>query len=184
MYSTLLEYLDEISNESRLAVKVWRYQLSKKEKEKNKNDNPSVSEFWRDIENQFKEKNLRLTKPREIILEELRKADHPSANEIYIRVRERHTKISMGTIYRNLKFLKKLGLIYELEHTGGSPGKFEIGSADHSHFICEQCGMIIDIEEQIDKTKEQQLAEELGLIVTHHRTEFYGLCKECRSATT
>ncbi|MFX1519152.1 MAG: Fur family transcriptional regulator [Promethearchaeota archaeon] len=149
--------------------------------EKKKNDTHSVSEFWRDIEKQLKGKNLRLTEPREIILEELIKADHPNANEIYMKVRERHPKISMGTIYRNLKFLKKLGLIYELEHAGGSPGRFEIGPPDHSHFVCEKCGTIFDIDDQIGKLKEQKIEEELGVVITHHRTEFFGFCKECRS---
>jgi Fe2+ or Zn2+ uptake regulation protein len=149
-------------------------------RKKMENDDSLSPESDLDIK-KLEERKLRLTKPRKIILEEVRKTNaHPTANELYMKVRKRLPKVSMGTVYRNLKLFKEIGLILELENAG-APGRFEEGSPDHSHFICEKCGKIFDVEDQINKAKEQKLAEKLSAIIAHHRAEFYGLCKECRS---
>ena len=127
----------------------------------------------------LKGKGIRPTETRKIILSEVSKLDHPDANEIYLEIRGNHSNISMGSVYRNLNLFKEKGLIYELEQVGGVPGRFELGSPDHSHFICEKCGKIVDIEDQISRKAEQELSKRLGVMITHHRSEFYGLCKEC-----
>ena len=132
-----------------------------------------------EIVEMLKEKGIRPTETRKIILREVSTSDHPDANEIYLKIRGNYSNISMGSVYRNLNLFVEKGLIYELEQVGGVPGRFELGAPDHSHFICEKCGNIFDIEDQIDKTKEQELSKKLGVMITHHRAEFYGLCKEC-----
>ncbi len=133
------------------------------------------------LKEKLKERNLRLTKARKIILEEVKKArSHPSAYDICVKVRERFPNIGIATVYRNLKLFKELGLIFELEYTG-EQGRFDSGSPDHSHFICERCGEVFDLEDPIDKTLEETFEKRIGAKFTHHRVEFYGLCKACRS---
>ena len=62
---------------------------------------------------------LKLTKQRKVILEELRKLKtHPSADEIYNIVRERLPRISLGTVYRNLEILSDAGVILKLDVAG------------------------------------------------------------------
>jgi Fur family peroxide stress response transcriptional regulator len=128
------------------------------------------------------QKDIRPTETRKIILSEVSELDHPDANEIYLRIRGNHSNISMGSVYRNLNLFKEKGLIYELEQVGGVPGRFELGLPDHSHFICEKCGKIFDFEDHITKIEEQELSKKLGVIITHHKVEFYGVCKECGSS--
>ena len=54
--------------------------------------------------------NLRMTRQRKVILEELCKVDtHPSADEVYALVRKRLPRISLGTVYRNLEILAESG---------------------------------------------------------------------------
>ena len=63
-----------------------------------------------------KHPNLRMTRQRRVILEELRKVNnHPSAYEIYEFVRKRLPRISLGTVYRNLEILSESGDIQKLE---------------------------------------------------------------------
>ncbi len=58
----------------------------------------------------------RRTLQREIILEELNRVpDHPTADQIYERVRRRLPRISLGTVYRNLELLAAQGVIQKLE---------------------------------------------------------------------
>ncbi|MGD9277844.1 MAG: transcriptional repressor, partial [Desulfobacterales bacterium] len=67
----------------------------------------------------FQEKNRRITKQRQVILEELRQMEtHPSADEIYKVVRRRLPRISLGTVYRNLEVLAQMGEIQKLELSG------------------------------------------------------------------
>jgi Fur family peroxide stress response transcriptional regulator len=136
-----------------------------------------------ELKEKLNERNLRLTKPRKIILEELRKIkSHPKAHDIYLKVREKLPNVSLGTVYRNLKLFKELGLIFSLEYVGAS-GRYDEGSPDHSHFICENCGKVFDIEDPIDQALAQKLANNIDATLTHHRTELYGLCQACKLST-
>ena len=46
---------------------------------------------------------LRMTQQREVILEELNKYHgHPTADELFVKVRKRLSRISLATVYRNL----------------------------------------------------------------------------------
>ena len=57
------------------------------------------------------QKNHRLSRQRQVILQELRKVDtHPTADEVYDMVRKIMPRISLGTVYRNLELLCSQGL--------------------------------------------------------------------------
>ena len=50
----------------------------------------------------LKERNLRMTRQRQVILEELRATDqHPSADDLYGRVKRKLPRISLGTVYQS-----------------------------------------------------------------------------------
>jgi len=89
--------------------------------------------------------NLRFTPQRKVILEELKGLDtHPTADELYERVRRRMPKISLGTIYRNLDILSHQGLIQKLE-VAESQMRFDGNPSPHYHVHCTRCGRIGDI---------------------------------------
>ena len=78
--------------------------------------------FWATVEEWQKEDFLvsnqkyRMTNQRQIILEEVKKVhSHPTADEVYERVRKKIPRISMGTVYRNLDVLSKTGLIRKID---------------------------------------------------------------------
>jgi hypothetical protein len=67
----------------------------------------------------------RMTHQRQVIFEEIMKMEsHPTADEVYERVRKRLPRISMGTVYRNLDILTSSGLINRIE-PGHSQMRFE-----------------------------------------------------------
>lgn len=130
----------------------------------------------------IRERGLRMTKQRDIILEELRSVvSHPSADEVYQMVRVRVPNISFGTVYRNLKVLKELGEILELDY-GKNHSRFDGNPTYHYHFACEECGRIFDIDIPINQSVDADVSRRTGLKVNRHRTEFYGVCKDCMSA--
>lgn len=120
----------------------------------------------------------RVTDQRRLILEVVRATDaHPSAEWVYRKVRRRLPRISLGTVYRNLKLLAQEGLIKELG--GKGLGRYDGNTDGHYHFSCHSCGRIYDLGEPVERALERRVAARTGFSVTQHRIEFYGLCSAC-----
>ena len=80
------------------------------------------------------ESHRRKTRQRQVILEELQAVtSHPTAVELHELVRRRLPKVSLGTVYRNLDLLARMGVIEKLEHSGGE-ARFDANTAEHDHF--------------------------------------------------
>ena len=122
--------------------------------------------------------NLRMTRQRKVILEELRKVKtHPSADEVYEMVRKRLPRISLGTVYRNLEILSESGDIQKLE-PGCSLKRFDGDTSEHCHIRCVRCDRIADAPLPDVKFDLEQV-ESSDFKITGHRLEFLGLCSEC-----
>jgi len=119
-----------------------------------------------------------ITSQRKIISDYLKKvSSHPSAEEIYRKVRKILPRISKGTVYRNLKALKEKGEIQEIS-IGESRYDGDISS--HAHYICQKCGRVFDIFEdcrncKILKRKKIKVGE-----ISQYQINFYGHCKHCQ----
>jgi Fe2+ or Zn2+ uptake regulation protein len=122
----------------------------------------------------------RQTKQRETILRLLRGTySHPTADQIYHEVRKEIPDISKGTVYRNLKVLREMGLVSEL-NLNDTVSRFEIKQESHYHFRCEQCGRVLDVNEPVDRGLDRRVASKTGLKIHHHQLEFRGLCLDCQ----
>ena len=121
----------------------------------------------------------RLTKQKKIILECLKNShDHPTADEIYNKVRKQLPRVSLGTIYRNLDLLSKHGLLEKI-YIDGFPNRYEYKSKDHIHIRCIECGRIDDIVQEEVKYSEDLLVD-CDFEITGHTEEYLGKCPECR----
>jgi Fur family ferric uptake transcriptional regulator len=126
-----------------------------------------------------KEKNLRMTRQRKVILEELRKLDtHPSADEIYEVVRHRLPRISLGTVYRNLEVLSELGEIQKLE-LSGMLKRFDWDTTKHYHIRCVRCNRVDDAPIAPLNQLDNELYGATVFEIIGHNLEFTGLCPEC-----
>jgi len=141
--------------------------------------------------NQFNKRGLRLTVPREAVIQALSTSDgHLSAEDIYMIVHEKHPAIGLTTIYRTLDILIRMGVVLKFDF-GDGRARFELTEAyskkkHHHHLICTGCSRIIDYMdflddelELIDKT-EKALSKKYDLHITGHMMQFYGLCSVCR----
>ena len=126
-----------------------------------------------------KNQSYRMTRQRQIILEELRKVDtHPSADQVYETVRKRLPRISLGTVYRNLEILSELGEIQKLE-LGGDLKRFDRNSNKHYHIRCMNCGRVDDAPIAPLNQVEDELYGATVYTIIGHRLEFEGLCPQC-----
>ncbi|MFZ5776251.1 MAG: Fur family transcriptional regulator [Thermodesulfobacteriota bacterium] len=124
--------------------------------------------------------NLRITKQRQIILDELCSVKtHPTADELYQMVRKRLPKVSLGTVYRNLEILSDCGIIQKLD-IGGTQKRFDGDASVHYHVRCGQCGRVDDLDLPPDFNVEKEASRLTNFRILRHRLEFTGVCPECQ----
>lgn len=129
-----------------------------------------------------RETGIRLTHQRlEIFREVAHAVDHPNAETVYTRVRERMPTVSLDTIYRTLWLLNDHGLITTLGPSRERT-RFDANLTRHHHFVCVRCGSTRDFcSEELDKL-ELPSATALGRIETT-LVEVRGVCRECAGET-
>ena len=121
----------------------------------------------------------RMTRQRRTILEALRKyQDHPSADEVYERVRAELPRISLGTVYRNLEILSEQGLIRKLE-LSGTMKRWDWNPSRHYHIRCMGCGCVDDAPIAPLNRLEDELYGATVYTILGHRLEFVGFCAAC-----
>ena len=122
-------------------------------------------------------KGLRLTAPRRLILDVVRTTDaHPTAAFVYQRVRRRLPRVSLATVYRNLRRLAQEGFL--LERADATGMRFDGNLKPHDHFTCLRCGRIYDVSAH--RRRGGRMPVRAGFEVLDHRIEFYGRCAACR----
>jgi Fe2+ or Zn2+ uptake regulation protein len=121
---------------------------------------------------------LRLTAQRRLILGLLRATDrHPTAEWVHAEVRRRLPRVSLGTVYRNLRQLVEGGLLAEVRQ--GPSARFDARLDRHHHFTCAACARIFDLAEPPDPRLDARVTARTGFHVSHHRIEFFGRCADC-----
>ena len=101
---------------------------------------------------------------------------HPNADWVYHEAKNFIPSISLGTVYRNLKQLSKMGIIKTIYD--GSVARFDWNTRPHNHLKCIECGRITDIE--IDETNNfaKKILDNHSFDVYDIEVTFIGTCKE------
>jgi Fur family ferric uptake transcriptional regulator len=119
----------------------------------------------------------RLTRARRLILDVVGASEaHPSAAMVYRDVRRRLPRVSLATVYRNLRMLAAEGLLTERADAAGL--RFDGNTADHDHFTCVTCRRIYDVPAAGTRLAIGPVPA--GFEVLSQRTEFYGRCGRCQ----
>jgi Fur family transcriptional regulator, ferric uptake regulator len=123
---------------------------------------------------------LRITKQRQMILDQLRRLkSHPTADDLYHQLRQQMPRISLGTVYRNLEILSQEGLIQKLD-MGGTQKRFDGNVQNHCHLRCQQCGRVDDIHLSPGREMEAEAERVSAYANLRHRLEFIGICPDCQ----
>jgi Fur family peroxide stress response transcriptional regulator len=130
-----------------------------------------------------REAGVRLTHQRlEIFREVAQTGDHPDAETVHRRVRERMPTVSQDTVYRTLWLLNDHGLITTLGPSRERT-RFDANLRRHHHFVCTRCGLTQDFySEELDDLKLPSTAKALGRIEAT-LVEVRGVCRGCTGKT-
>ncbi len=123
--------------------------------------------------------NLKHSKQRDSIMEFLReRKDHPTADTVYMNVRQSFPNISLGTVYRNLTLLADIGEIARIR-VGDGVDHFDADTSPHYHFICKECGSVIDLDMEDMAFINETAGKKFDGMIEGHITYFYGKCSNC-----
>jgi len=123
---------------------------------------------------------MRQTRQREVVLAAVQTTmDHPTADWVFRQARRRLPRISLATVYRNLRALAAEGVIREI-HTGSHPARFDGNTGRHYHIRCLGCGRVNDLPMSVDVRFEEEAGRAMNYRVLGHQLEVQGLCPLCQ----
>lgn len=108
----------------------------------------------------------------------LQTSTHPSAQEIYKKVKEQYPTISLATVYQTLKVLKELNLVQELPFFHRKT-RFDPYTKPHINLVCLKCGSIKDLEDPTAKIIVEKIKNTAKFEVNGQRIDIYGICERC-----
>src|SRR5512140_199430 len=129
-------------------------------------------------------KKTRNTRQRGVILDILTETrGHPTAEILYREARRVLPNISLGTVYRNLNFLRDQGIVREIRPSEGGSSRFDRGDTPHAHFHCVHCSALLDIPlpSALESLRiEEERISTVSLIDLH----VIGSCAGCAEGST
>ena len=132
----------------------------------------------------LKSLDFRITPQRLAVLRILAASeDHPTAEQIFEKVKVEFPTTSLATIYKTIALLKGLNEVLELGFPDGSNRYDGNKPFPHPHVICTRCRKIMDPElMSLDELKDE-ISKKTGFRIQHHRLDFFGVCQECQEDT-
>lgn len=138
-----------------------------------------------DFYNRLKEHGYKLTTQRKIVLQTMleHEEEHLTVEEIYHYIKDDHPEIGLATVYRNILILNEMKIVEKVSLDDGLT-RYELTNDDeehrHHHLICDVCGKIIEVKEDLMGNIENSFLETYGFLVHDHQAKFFGVCKECQ----
>lgn len=138
------------------------------------------------IKKQLHEASYKLTPQREatvlVLLEH--EADHLSAEDVFLLVKEKSPDIGLATVYRTLELLTDLKVVDKINF-GDGVSRFDLRKegADHfhHHLICIECGKVEEIQEDLLGEVEKIVESRWDFTIKDHWLTFHGVCRTCKS---
>ena len=106
------------------------------------------------------------------------RCDHPTAEIVYMDIKEDFPNISLGTVYRNLSLLSDLGEIQKIS-TGTGPDRFDGNAKSHCHFQCRKCYNVLDLSFECPADFNTHAGKNFPGLIEESIVQFYGLCPSC-----
>jgi Fe2+ or Zn2+ uptake regulation protein len=129
-------------------------------------------------------RGLRFTDQRRAVYEALMgKRDHPTAVEVFMRVKKSMPTISLATVYNCLETLAECGLVKHV-NLDRAPSRYCPNLQEHGHFFCDECGAVFDVPLRKQSRPEETWDIPRHTVVSHREVSFRGRCPACVTKKT
>lgn len=133
----------------------------------------------------LKRAGLKLTPQRMAIVRELANdCTHPTAQELFERLRPAFPTMSFATVYNTLDALAKLKLVGSLRL--GSAVRFDPNTTPHHHVVCDACGVVVDLPapSMPSHSVKRSVERASGFEIRAEERTYRGLCGRCSETET
>ena len=135
-----------------------------------------------DAEAVIRNRGLRVSTARRLLLEVLLSADRPvSAEELAGGLEGALPGGDLPSVYRNLETLEQLGLVHHM-HLGHGPGLYELAgrSAAREYLVCDRCRAVTAVEaSELDDVR-AEIERRFMFAARFDHFPVVGLCHKCR----
>ena len=127
----------------------------------------------------LRERDLRVSSARRLVLEALYGADGPlSAERIAEGLEGRLPRSDLASVYRNLETLEEVGLVRHV-HLGHGPGLYALAAPEHEYLVCESCHAVRSVARaELDEVR-AKVREQFGYEARFTHFPLVGLCPKC-----
>ncbi|MBN1171891.1 MAG: transcriptional repressor [Micromonosporaceae bacterium] len=127
----------------------------------------------------LRSRGLRLTAPRQLVLEAVRSLGHATADQVHATVAEQAAGVNITTVYRTLELLEELGLVTHVHLSHGAPTYHPAGRDQHVHLVCHSCGRIEELPMSVLAELARQLAQQQDFRLDIAHAALFGTCAAC-----
>jgi Fur family ferric uptake transcriptional regulator len=107
---------------------------------------------------------------------------HLTSTELLERVGERDGAIGRASVFRALDLFTRLSIVRPTYiESSMTPTYVLLPGGHHHHVICTRCNRVIEFEDCDLSSLAGELERRLGVRLTGHLLEFYGVCAGCLS---
>lgn len=137
---------------------------------------------YQKFEEGLHQSGLRVTKPRSAIFDFIRRNhDHPTAQEIYVNLKQAYPSLSLATVYNTLEVLVAHGLVQDLGAAFDDEIHYDGEVSPHINLICTNCHSIGDYPMSNNEDLPSLIKLKTGFKVSGIRIVYYGRCLSCLS---
>ena len=127
----------------------------------------------------------KLTPQREVTVRVLleNESSHLSAEDVFMKVKDKYPEIGLATVYRTLELLNELNVLDKVNF-GDGVTRYDLRKEGaqhfHHHLICIHCGSVEEVEEDLLTDVEKIVTRDFNFDIIDHRLTFHGVCKLCK----
>ncbi len=142
-------------------------------------DNPLEAQIQ-----ELRQRGIKATVARRAVLEVLLEGpSHQSADDIATKVSSRYPEIHLSTVYRTLETLERIGAVDHV-HLGHGRAVYHLGDDPHQHLVCDRCGSVIEVPNEIFLTLNKTLSDKYGFKLRQNHFAVLGRCSSCQSVSS
>lgn len=103
---------------------------------------------------------------------------HFGADDLYILMKNNHSRVSRATVYKTLELLVQCDLLSK-RNFGENLTRYESNykRQSHDHLICVDCGRIVEFVDQHIKKLPPQISDRLGFVFESYSFNIFARCK-------